>query len=319
MRKIKVGVVGVGYLGRFHALKYAKLKGCELVGVVDIIKERADEVAKTCNTTPFYRHQELFDKVRAVSIAVPTISHYPITKDFLERGIDVLLEKPMAMNLKEARELVEIAEERHLIFQVGHLERFNTAVMALEGILKDPMFIESHRLSPFEGRGLDVDVVLDLMIHDIDIILSLVKAPVERIWAVGVPVLSNKVDIANVRIAFANGCVANITASRVSQVRTRKVRIFQADAYISIDFANQHVTVLRREGEGTFPRIVEEKVEITKGDSLEREIEAFVEAVRSRGQPPITGADGLRALEVAVKIKEEMEAFFRKHRHKLKV
>ncbi len=215
MRTMKVGVVGVGYVGSLHAEKYGKLEGCRLVGVVDIVRERADAVAQGCDTRPFYRYQDLFGQVDAVSVAVPTVLHYAIARDFLERGVDVLLEKPMAATLEEGRALVRLAEGRRSILQVGHLERFNAAVAALEGTLNTPVFIESHRLSPFPGRGTDVDVVLDLMIHDIDIILSIVKAPVEAISAVGVPVLSGNVDIANARITFANGCVANVTASRV--------------------------------------------------------------------------------------------------------
>lgn len=316
MDKVKVGVVGVGYLGSFHAEKYARLPDVDLVGVVDIVKERADRVAQQWNARAYYHHRDLIDEVQAVSIAVPTPIHYAITRDFFEQGKDVLLEKPMTVTLEEAEELIKMAEENKLIFQVGHLERFNPAIMALEGTLEEPMFIESHRLSPFPGRSMDVNVVLDLMIHDIDIILSLVNAPVEHIWAVGVPVISKSVDIANARLTFANGCVANVTASRVSRDKTRKIRIFQADAYISIDYARQQIAILRREmgrGEAELPRIVEQKVEIIQGDSLGKEIEAFVQAVRDRTPPPVSGQDGKRALAVALGIETEISNFARAH------
>lgn len=316
MDKVKVGVVGVGYLGSFHAEKYASLPDVELVGVVDIIKARADQIARQWNTRAYYHHHDLLDKVQAVSIAVPTPLHYAIARDFFQHGIDVLLEKPMTVTLKEAEGLLKMAEENKLIFQVGHLERFNAAIMALEGTLNEPMFIESHRLGPFPGRGTEVNVVLDLMIHDIDVILSLVKMPVEHIWAVGVPVISKTVDIANARLTFANGCVANVTASRVSRDKTRKIRIFQPDAYISIDYVRQQITILRRKksnNELELPCIVEEKVQISQGDPLKKEIEAFVQAVRERTPPPVSGQDGKRALAVALEIEAEISNFAQAH------
>jgi len=234
--KIASAVVGVGYLGRFHAEKYASSAKATLIGVVDIDEARATEIAASVGVEAFTDYRELFGRVRCVSIAVPTGFHYRVARDFIDAGIDVLVEKPLTADITEARELVRAAKANNVLLQVGHLERFNPAIRRLEGVIKDPKFVECHRLAPFVERGTDVDVVLDLMIHDIDVIASLVRAPVERVEAVGVPVLTDKPDIANARIKFANGCIANVTSSRVSLKRERKIRFFQPDAYISIDY-----------------------------------------------------------------------------------
>lgn len=304
--RVRVGVVGVGYLGQFHVEKYVHLPEVELVGVVDIDRARAGEVAGRFGTEAFYHWGDLLGEVDAVSISAPTQFHYEIAKGFLKEGVDVLLEKPMTTTLEEAEELIREGELSGAILQVGHLERFNSAILALDGVVENPMFIESHRLAPFTERGTDVDVVLDLMIHDIDIILNLVKSEIKGVDAVGVPVITKEVDIANARIRFESGCVADVTASRVSRERMRKIRLFQPDTYISIDYAAQKVAVLKRVPgvDGGMPGIVEEELVVEKGDPLEGEIKAFLEAVITRKEPLVTGRDGKRALEVALKIRE---------------
>jgi predicted dehydrogenase len=303
--KIRVGVVGVGYLGQFHAEKYGQMEGVELVGVADIDSHRAREVAKQYRTQPFFHHSDLFSKVQAVSIAVPTFLHHPITKDFFLKGIDVLLEKPISNTLQEADELVQLAESKGLIFQVGHLERFSGAFSASEGLIRSPLYIESHRLSPFPGRGTDVNVVLDLMIHDIDIILSLVKSKVKKTDAVGIPILTPHSDIANARIEFENGCVANLTASRVSKEKTRRTRIFLPNGTLSIDYLTQKVSFAKRIDDprkNKIPEIVTEEIPVTKVDSLEAEIHSFLQSVRDRKRARVSGWDGRQALEMALAI-----------------
>jgi len=309
MTKLNVGVVGTGYFGKFHAEKYTQIPEVCLVGVLDINPERAQEVAEKNQTKPFFDPKQFYDKVEAVSIAVPTPLHYAIAAEFLKRGIHVLLEKPITSKVSEARKLVELAHAKNLIFQVGHLERFNPALTPLRSTLINPRFIESHRLRSFIERAIDVDVVMDLMIHDIDIILSLVKAEVKEIRATGVPVISSHVDIANARIAFQNGCVANVTASRVSLKSMRKIRIFQPDAYFSIDFATREVSIHRKEPapQGAFfPRIVEEKFSSPEYDALQSEVQAFVNSVLTKTPPIVTGMDGLKALEVAREIHRQI-------------
>ena len=245
-RKTRVGVIGVGHVGQHHARIYRELPGVELAGIADIDPARLQEVKRVTEAPVFQDYRELFGHVEAVSLAVPTHLHAQIARECLDRGVDVLVEKPMAQTLEEAEELTDLAKRRGRILQVGHVERFNGAVRALHRIVKTPGFIECHRLSPFPQRGTDVDVILDLMIHDIDIILSLVKSPVSQVNAVGVPVLTDRVDISNARLEFASGCVANVTASRVSIERLRKIRIFQPDTYISLDYASQEITLFRR-------------------------------------------------------------------------
>ncbi|MEK6660583.1 MAG: Gfo/Idh/MocA family oxidoreductase [candidate division NC10 bacterium] len=309
---VRVGVVGVGYVGQHHARIYSELPGVELVGVVDIDEARLQELGARHRVQLCRDYRELLGKVDAVSVAVPTLLHYPIAKEFLEFGVDVLVEKPIAQSLTQADELVEIAKADERIFQVGHIERFNGAVKALEAIVKSPGFIECHRLGPFAARNTDVDVVLDLMIHDIDIILNLIHSPVTAVSAVGVPVISDQVDIANARLQFESGCVANLTASRVSVERVRRIRIFQRDTFISLDYAQQEIAVYHRipgEGDaahGTTPKIVREDIFIDKAEPLRVELESFIECVRSRKRPLVSGEEGRDALRVASQIVERL-------------
>ena len=300
-------MVGVGYLGRFHAEKYASSAKATLIGVVDIDEARATEIAASVGVEAFTDYRELFGRVRCVSIAVPTGFHYRVARDFIDAGIDVLVEKPLTADITEARELVRAAKANNVLLQVGHLERFNPAIRRLEGVIKDPKFVECHRLAPFVERGTDVDVVLDLMIHDIDVIASLVRAPVERVEAVGVPVLTDKPDIANARIKFANGCIANVTSSRVSLKRERKIRFFQPDAYISIDYDQRKAQIFYKPAPGAgWLDIRHETVEIKEGDALADEIESFLDCVGSRNLPLVGGAEALRALEIASTISSQL-------------
>ncbi len=310
METLKVGVVGVGYFGQFHAEKYAKMKEVELVGVVDADPCRAGEIAKRYGTRPLEHYTDLFKKVQAVSIAVPTPFHYSMAKDFFLQRIDVLLEKPISSTLEEADELISLAKSRDLIFQVGHLERFNGALFGIEGKARHPGFIESHRLGPFTGRGAEVDVVLDLMIHDIDIILSLVNSKVKDLQAVGIPILTQYPDMANARIEFENGCIASLTASRVCADKVRKTRIFQPDGILSIDYLSQKLFSFKRgipsEGE-KIPGMVTEEIPVQKTDLLEAEIRSFLKSVRDRNSPRVSGVDGRRALELALQIIQKIE------------
>lgn len=310
MDKIRAGVIGVGYLGRFHAQKYAALPDVELVGVVDADHARAEDVAREVESTAYTEFTDLLGRVDVVSIVVPTNLHFDVAKTCLEAGVHILLEKPVTQTVEEADELIRIARDKKLVFQVGHLERFNPAVVALGDVLKNPMFIESHRLSPFKSRGTDVNVVLDLMIHDIDIILNMVKSPVESINSVGVPVLSEEVDIANARLQFANGCVANVTASRVSREPMRRIRIFQPDAYVSIDYQSRKIGIFRKGGQGipvpVIPNVTMEESCFSQGDALLDEITSFVHSVREDLPPVVSGEDGKRALEVALWITRKL-------------
>ncbi len=309
MEKLKVGVVGVGYFGQFHAEKYAKAKEVELVGVVDVDTSRAREIALRFRTQSFKSHADLFKKIQAVSIAVPTPFHYSLTKDFILQGIDVLLEKPISNTLEEADELIGLAESKGLIFQVGHLERFNGALSGLEGRIREPVFIESHRLGPFTGRAEEVDVVLDLMIHDIDILLTLVGSKVRQLQAAGVSILTQHPDIANARVEFENGCVASLTASRVSTDKVRKARIFQPEGILSIDYQFQKLFLSRKE---TPIGMATQEIPVQKTDLLEAEIRSFLQCVRNRNKPRVSGLDGRRALELALQIIEKIENFSKK-------
>jgi len=312
MKAVRVGVIGVGYLGKFHAEKYAALPEAELVGVVDADIDRAREIGGQVNAPAHADYRELLGRVDAVSIVVPTRLHHEIARACLAAGIDVLVEKPMTTTLEEADDLIAAARGGNRILQVGHLERFNAAILSLGGMINRPMFIESHRLAPFKDRGTDVDVILDIMIHDIDIILNIVGAPVTAIHAVGVPVVSSeKNDIANVRIEFETGCVANVTASRISVKEMRKIRIFQQDAYLSIDFASQQVDMYKRMdmgGDYDTPQIMYDQIDIAQGDSLKEEIRSFLKAVQSRSAPEVPGEAGRSALKVALEIVAQIEA-----------
>ncbi len=314
---LRVGVVGAGHLGRFHTRVYSEMDSVELVGLHDTGDERAAEVAREYGTRAFGRLDELLGNADAVSIATPTVSHHEVARRCLEAGVHVLIEKPIARTVDEARDIVSLAGERGLVVQVGHIERFNPAVRAAMGVLKGPKFIEVHRLGVFVSRGTDVAVVLDLMIHDIDLILATVDSDVTSIEAVGVPVLSPSIDIANARLSFADGCVANITASRVSREKVRKIRFFQPDAYVSVDTLEPRAQVFRRKPvpEETLRRIVAGEVQggledivdyedlpLDEADSLELELGSFVAAATGDRAPVVSGEDGLRALEVALEI-----------------
>ena len=303
--KLKTAVIGVGYLGQFHAEKYALLDSSDLVTVVDLDQERAAMIAEKLGTRWCKDYREVIGQVDAVSIVVPTQSHYEVAKAFLEQGVHVLLEKPITNTLAEADELIRIASDKNAVFQVGHLERFNPVVVALNGTVNKPGFIESIRIAPFKPRGTDVNVVLDLMIHDIDIIQQIVGAEVKEINSIGAPVFTEEEDIANARIRFANGCVANVTASRISLKSERKMRIFQPDAYITVDFQNKKFAVFRKGNGEMFPgipNITKEEHCFDQTDALKCEIEAFLNAIKSGKPPVVTGEDGRKALETALKI-----------------
>ncbi|MGR9072400.1 MAG: Gfo/Idh/MocA family oxidoreductase [Gammaproteobacteria bacterium] len=303
--KLKCAVVGAGYLGKFHAEKYAGLPECELVAVVDIDEAAARQVAGKTGARALTDYRELLGRVDAVSIVVPTSLHHAVSRDFLEHGAHVLVEKPITVTVEEADELIEIARRNNRVLQVGHLERFNPAVMGLDNLDDRPLFIESHRLSPFNPRANDVSVVLDLMIHDIDIILALVDSEVERMDASGTAVLTRDTDIANARIVFKSGCVANVTASRVSMKTERKMRMFRPKAYISIDFQNRALTKHQIGDREMFPGIPEIKTEesvFENGDALLAEIKHFIECIQSGATPLVPGEAGKRALETAIQI-----------------
>jgi predicted dehydrogenase len=305
MEPIKSAVIGVGYLGKFHAQKYAELPQSELVAVCDSNADAASAVADDLKTMALNSIDELLPKVEAVSIVVPTQLHHDIAKQCLQAGKHVLLEKPMTTTLDEANELIALAKSNNCVLQIGHLERFNPAILSLEDILSEPLFIESHRVAPFNPRGADVNVILDLMIHDIDIILDIVGADVEDIDAKGVAVLSNDIDIANARIKFSNGCVANVTASRAGMKSERKMRIFQHDAYISVDFQNKKVGIHRKGDDEMFPGVANIKSqdhEYEQGDALKAEIESFLDCINSDKKPKVSGEAGARALATAIEI-----------------
>jgi predicted dehydrogenase len=309
MQKIRAAVIGVGYLGRFHAQKYAQAQGCELVAVCDGRQEAREKVAAEVGTQPVADYRELVGKVDAVSVVTPTPAHFPITRDFLAAGAHVLVEKPITETPAEARQLIELAARGKRILQVGHLERFNAAILAAEPHLKTPRFVECHRLAPYRERGTDVNVVLDLMIHDIDIVQTIVGSPITSIDAVGTPVFSDEIDIANARLRFANGCVANATASRVSLKTERKLRIFEDEAYLSLDLQQKILTVIRKkpaaDGPGQLPVSIEEQ-SLEQGDALKAEIESFLDCIRTGRSPVVTGEAGLMALETAMRITEQV-------------
>jgi predicted dehydrogenase len=306
---MRTAVVGVGYLGRFHAQKYRQLTNSELVGIADPSAAARQAVAAELGVPAHADYRELLGRVDAVSIVTPTPQHYAIARDFLEAGAHVLVEKPMTATVEEGERLVEAARRAQRVLQVGHLERFNAAVQALQPILTVPRFLESARLAPFKHRGTDVNVVLDLMIHDIDLILSIVGSPVTAIDAIGTSVFSQEVDIANARLRFANGCVANATASRVSMKAERRLRLFQDDAYVSVDLQQKVLTVIRKMGEmgaDGVPPVDIKETSYEQGDALKAEIEAFLEAAAGVRAPAVSGEDGLKALNVALTITEQV-------------
>jgi len=305
MTAIRTAVVGVGYLGKFHAQKYAALPSSELIAVCDSNIETATTIARELNIRAVDSLDSLLPDIDAISIVVPTQLHYDIAKQCLLAGKHVLLEKPMTTTLEQATELIAIAAEHQCVLQIGHLERFNPAILALEGTLLNPLFIESHRIAPFNPRGADVNVILDLMIHDIDIILDIVSSDVTSIDAKGVAVLSKDIDIANVRLQFENGCVANVTASRAGMKSERKMRVFQHDTYVSIDFQNKKVGIHRKGDGEQFPGIanIESKeLELEQGDALNSEIESFLDCITNNKKPQVDGQSGARALQTAIEI-----------------
>jgi len=311
MNKLRAAVVGVGYFGSRHVDKWAALDDVELAYVVDRDVDLARKIARKHGALPAADCAEIAGKVDVASVAVPTQHHFGVASALLDAGIHVLVEKPLTPTLEEADALVAAAEARGLELRVGHLERFNPALMAVRDRIVRPRFMECHRLAPFKPRSTDVDVVLDLMIHDIDIILSLVPAEVAEVRASGVPVLTDSVDIANARIEFADGCVANVTASRVSAKSMRKLRVFQPDTYVSIDFESRECAVARKlpgEGRDGMPKIDHELRRFAQGDSLEAELRAFVDAVRGRARPGATGREGRRALDLALAVSHRIRA-----------
>ncbi len=307
MEPLRVAVIGVGHLGRHHARILSGLDGVRLVAVVDLIRERADEAARATGARACTDFREVLDEVDAVTVAVPTVSHREIGQRCLERGVGVLVEKPMAASVAEADDLLAAAAATGAVLAVGHTERYNPAIRAVTPLVTTPRFIEVHRLSGFPERSLDVDVVFDVMIHDLDVILSLVKSEVAAVEAVGVPVLTDRFDIANARLRFASGCIANITASRISRDQIRKIRFFQPDTYISVDYAEQEVEGWRLvRGDGPRPKIEGGKLPVARGEPLALELQDFVAAVREKRAPLVSGADGRRALDLATRIAQAM-------------
>ncbi len=302
--KIKVAVIGVGFFGERHAKTYSTLPDVELVGVVDTNIERAKEIAKQCQCAAFSDVSKLFGRIDAASVVTHTLAHYETAKRLLSEGIDILIEKPMTSTLEEADEIVHLAHQKTHIVQVGHIERFNPAFLKLKEHVTSPRFIECHRTGPFVNRATDVSVVLDLMIHDIDLILSLIPSEISRIDAVGTSVITNEIDIANARLSFVNGAVANITASRVSEERVRKIRIFQEEEYLSLNFLKQELVVherVERPGE-QWPSVVSETLNFEKGEPLKDELSAFIKSVQTRFPPIVSGREARRSLAVALQI-----------------
>jgi len=308
-KPLRVGVVGVGYLGRFHARIYADMADVELVGVADVDRERAREIAELHHCQPYADARELIDKVDAVSIVVPTIYHVEVARPFIEHGVHTLIEKPIAPTTAEAESLVALADRSGVVFQVGHLERFNAGIMELAARVQQPRFLEVHRLGEFVDRATDVDVVTDLMIHDIDIVMSLVQSKIQNIAADGIPVITDQVDIANARIEFENGAVANVTASRVSNKKLRRIRIFGREQYYGLDYIGQKIEIVRAvpdSGGGKWPKIVTEMLDVKPHPPLDMELAHFVSCVRTGKTPLVNGRVGLEALRVAQLVREKI-------------
>ncbi len=306
---LRLGVVGVGYLGSIHAKIYADMDDVHLAGVVDINTDTAAGVAQNTGCVAFSDNNELLDKVDAVSIAVPTSIHRRVAEPFLKRGIHVLLEKPIAPDVAQAEAIVHDAEQGGAILQIGHLERFNAGVMTLAELIDDPRFIEVHRLGTFVERATDVDVVTDLMIHDIDIVLTLINSDLKNISAMGVPVVTKHVDIANARLEFANGAIANVTASRVSVRKFRRIRVFARSQYVALNFQNQQIEIVRpgeTKTEGGFPKVITEQVSVEPRQPLDAELAHFVDTVRQRSTPLVGGREGLQALKIAERVKRKI-------------
>ncbi len=315
MQRVRAGVIGVGHLGQHHARLYASLPGSVLVGVMDTNPERARLIAARHGTRAFTDQAALLKEVDIVSVAVPTSFHYPVAKACLEAGTHVLVEKPLAVQPEEARDLIRLAAEQRLVLQVGHSERFNPIMLEMRPFIHRPAFIECHRLSSFGERGTDVDVVLDLMVHDLDMVLSFDPGPVEEVRAAGVAVLSPNIDIANARIQFRNGCVANLTASRVSTAKMRRLRVFQRDGYLSIDYQTRQGMICRRvEKSGERVTLEMEHRQGSDTEPLKLQLEAFLQAVTEGSCPVVSGEDGLAALELAHQVLDAIDAFMQGHR-----
>lgn len=307
--RLPVAVVGVGYLGRFHAQKYAALPNCRLVGVVDASAERAKKVGEELGVPYFTDAAEVLDQVEAVSVAVPTMKHYDVAQACLYAGKHCLVEKPLAATVAQAQELVTLASRKNAILQVGYLERFNPAFAACRQHIRKPHFIETLRIHSFSERGSDVDVVLDLMSHDIDLVLALVNSPLKDLHAVGISLMTESTDLANVRLIFENGCVANLTASRVSNKAERKLRLFQADAYFSLDMAAPSTRIYSRLGEGgtaAVGNLGEQVLPVAKGDALMTEVQSFVAAVTNKRSPVVSGEDGLQTMILAERVMRDI-------------
>ena len=298
MKKLRVGVVGVGHIGGNHARIYAELPQAEFIAIFDIDPVRAAEIAAKYKAKAARSLEEFAGMVDAASVATPTSAHFSVARDLLMRGKHLLIEKPITENTADARELAQLAAEKRLVLQVGHVERFNPVLSALEQRLTHPRFIEAHRLSPYPNRSTEIGVVLDLMIHDLEIILHLVNSAVENIDAVGVPVLSRGEDIANARLRFASGCIANITSSRISPERMRKIRVFQEDAYLSLDYQGQSGEIFRRIN----GQITRDPVTIEKEEPLRQQLASFVNCALTGGEPKVSGSHAAAALELAVEI-----------------
>jgi predicted dehydrogenase len=311
MNALRVAVVGVGHLGQHHARLLSTIEGVDLVGVIDIREERAAAIASEYSTTPYGDPNEVLQHVDAVSIAVPTEEHEAVAVPFLERGCAVLVEKPMAVSVEQADRMLEVADRAGAILAVGHTERFNPAVDAARPHIIDPGFVEVHRVGTFPDRSLDIDVVFDLMIHDLDLLLTLVASKVVKIEAVGVNVFTSKVDLANARLQFASGCIANLTASRIGHDRVRKARFIAKETYVTIDFASREAEVYRLDRRGNTPRVEGGKLNVNSAEPLSRELENFVEAVRNGQQPKVTGHDGRDALALATRIADDIAAQMR--------
>lgn len=302
MNRLRVGVVGVGHLGSIHARIYKEIPDCQLVAVCDTDRARLQEVSMRLGVEALTDYRKLFGRIDAVSIAVPTALHYELTRAFLSAGMHALVEKPFTPRLREADALIRLARRKKLLLAVGHVERFNSAFSATQKLIHDPQFIECHRLSPFPNRSLDVGVVLDVMIHDIDIVLGLVGSRLAKIESVGINVLTDREDIANARLTFSNGCVANLTASRVSDDVVRKIRIFQKDAYISLDYKEAQANIYRRDASG----IGKEALPIEKEQPLEKELRSFIDCVIRGNEPLVSGSTARQALAVALKIQAQI-------------
>jgi predicted dehydrogenase len=303
MKKLRVGVVGVGHIGGNHARLYAEIPTAEFTAIYDVDLARANTISKKHRVTAAKSLDEFIDSVDAASVATPTNTHHEVARALLHRGKHVLVEKPITDDTRHATELVELASRNELVLQVGHVERFNPILSALEARLSHPRFIEAHRLSSYPDRSTDIGVVLDLMIHDLEIILHLVRSPVQSIDAVGVPVLSRGEDIANARLRFENGCVANVTSSRISPERMRKIRVFQEDAYLSLDYEKQSGEIYRRE----HGRITRDKVPIEREEPLKSQLASFVECARTGREPRVSGFQATAALELAVEITKKIQ------------